>query len=94
MSHSTSTVCHINPDACKPVQTVQGSHPVLTVQISDRSKIEIKLMDGDTNLDLRRFVTNDPGSNNWLPTNKGIRVPREYLDDLISKLQELKAAIS
>ena len=86
----------INPDASKPEQVTTDVPPgVFTVKLSDHAKIEITFMEhgGDINLDMRRFISKDPESNTWLPTSKGIRVPKDFIDDLISSLQDLKATM-
>lgn len=68
-----------------------SSKLIASIDRSEREKLHISVNEykGRVSLDLRIFYTTDNGEN-WRPTQKGVTVAPEHLDDLIDAIEEAK----
>lgn len=68
-----------------------SSKLIAAIDRSEREKLHISVNEykGRVSLDLRIFYTTD-GGENWRPTQKGVTIAPEHIDELIDAIQESK----
>lgn len=68
-----------------------SSKLITAIDRSEREKLHVAVNEykGRSYVDLRIFYTTD-GGENWRPTQKGVTIAPEHLDELIDAIQESK----